>query len=221
MSGKSDEFIPYTTELGIPGSSYRLSMGIVNNKWAVRLTKGDEVLDSNVFQDSDLSKIPNSDDITRWVLMVLTIPNLNPHQIMKTVGFVRQQAKRNYDEKGKVKITKEEAASVSLEKPPENRITRPSSLGEVKDDGVVDENSSEAMKASNQAAVSAPPPAKKRNLPQIPSADGAEPEKKAATPPPEKAASHEHKIETSAIEGIKCGSCGSQIRFCPYCGKPL
>ena len=221
MSGKNDEFIPYTSELGIPGSSYRLSMGIVNSKWAVRLSKGEETLDSNVFQDSDLSRVPNADDITRWILMVMAIPNLNPHQIMKTVGFVRQQAKRNYDEKGKVKITKEEATSVSLGKPPENRISRPSSLGEVKDDGIVDENASEAMKSSNQAAISAPPPAKKRNLPQIPSAEGSEPERKTPVEAPEKVLSHSHIIDSPAVQGVKCGSCGTEIRFCPYCGKPL
>lgn len=221
MAGKSDEFIPYTSELGIPGSSYRLSMGVINGKWAVRLAKGDDILDSNVFQDSELDKIPNADDITRWVLMVLAIPNINPYQIMKSVGFIRQQAKRNYDDKGRVKITKQEVDAVALEKTPEDRILRPSSLGEVKDDGVVDAGASDAMKASNQSALAAPPPSKKRNLPSIPTA-GAPADSSAPESRPGAGGVYSQLMpQNKESHATSCGSCGKEIKTCPHCGKPL
>ena len=210
----NNEFIPYSPQLGITGSSYRLSMGLLNGKWAVRLAKGDEILDSKVYEDmGDITKLPNADDITRWVLTVLVIPNLNPHQIMKTVGFVRQQAKRTVEEKGVLKVSKEEAQSVELEKAPEANISRPSSFGEVKDDGPVDENASDAMKSSNVQAVQNQAPVKRRELPSIPSAAGNEDVKPVQRPIQEESHSEE--------PGMKCGGCGYQIKFCPCCGKRL
>ena len=44
-------FIPLTSELGVPGTSYRIQLGDINEKWAVRLIKGRDVIDSYVFKD--------------------------------------------------------------------------------------------------------------------------------------------------------------------------
>ena len=49
------------------------------------------------------------------------------------------------------------------------------------------------------------PTEKKRVLPQIPMGGGEKADVSTSTP----------------AKGIKCGSCGTEIKFCPYCGKPL
>ena len=86
-------FEPLTSQLGVPGTSYRLQLGLINGKWASRLLKGKEVIDSYIFKDEDVSDdIPNQNRIVSWVLMTVAIPNINPHQIMKTTQALVKQA---------------------------------------------------------------------------------------------------------------------------------
>ncbi|MFX1314296.1 MAG: hypothetical protein ACFE9T_00400, partial [Promethearchaeota archaeon] len=86
-------FEPLTSQLGVPGTSYRLQLGLINGKWASRLLKGKEVIDSYVFKDEDVQgDIPNQNRIVSWVLMTVAIPNINPHQIMKTTQALVKQA---------------------------------------------------------------------------------------------------------------------------------
>ena len=96
MTENQPDFIPFSSQLGIAGSSYMLQMGKVNGIWAIRLIKGSDVLDSKIFkEDPDM---PNANRLTGWVLSVLQIPNINTYQIQKTIGFIRQQALRTSEE---------------------------------------------------------------------------------------------------------------------------
>ncbi|MHA1728319.1 MAG: hypothetical protein ACTSWY_06265 [Promethearchaeota archaeon] len=186
-------FIPLSNQLGIPGSSYRVQLGKVNKKWAVRLAKGSEVLDSKVFHDlmdPDGTNPPNANTIVGWVLQVLPIPNLNPYQIVKSVGFIRQEAIRQAAKaKKKPQVSIKEAKEVKLAAIPEDvQKKRPKSVGWVKEGSTSTSNATEDNRKSC-----------KRILPKIPGGDAT----------------------AVAIEGIKCGSCGNVVKFCPYCGKPL
>ena len=195
-------FVPLSAQLGIPGSSYMIQLGKVNNIWSVRLAKGPNVLDSKVFhnyKDPEGNNPPNANTIVGWILQVLPIPNLNPYQIVKSVGFIRQESIRRSEEaKRKPQISLKEAKTVKLEAIPEGvKKTRPKSVGWVKEEPVKPKE--EPVKPKEE------PTEKKRALPQIPMGGG------------EKAA-----VSTSTpTKGIKCGSCGTEIKFCPYCGKPL
>lgn len=188
-------FVPLSAQLGIPGSSYMIQLGKVNNIWSVRLAKGPNVLDSKVFhnyKDPEGNNPPNANTIVGWILQVLPIPNLNPYQIVKSVGFIRQESIRRAEEaKRKPVISLKEAKKVKLEAIPDGvKKKRPKSVGWVKEEPV-------KPKAEQTE--------KKRALPQIPMEGG------------EKAA-----VSTStSTKGIKCGSCGTEIKFCSFCGKPL
>ena len=162
------------------------------------MAKGNDVLDSKVFskyEDPEGNNPPNANTIVGWILQVLPIPNLNPYQIVKSVGFIRQESIRRAEEaKRKPAISIKEAKKVKLEAVPDAVKKRPKSVGWVKEEPV-----------KPQAAPVKPktePTEKKRALPQIPMGEGV-------------------KVEVPKTKGIRCGSCGTEVKFCPYCGKPL
>ena len=91
-------FIPLTGELGISGTSYRIQLGLINEKWASRLLKGRNVIDSYVYKDEDTAGgFPNQNLIVGWVLRTLAIPNINPHQVMRTVQTLARWANKKRD----------------------------------------------------------------------------------------------------------------------------
>jgi hypothetical protein len=163
MSEQSD-FVPMSPQLGVAGSSYRLQMGMVNGFWAIRLAKGNDVLESHVFKDEEKGEMPNANRITGWTLSVLTIPNINTFQIQKTVGFVRQKAMEAFEDHKRKKATqgKAEAQSATLEKVPEDvavkRIQGPG--GWVKDDVPAKTPASEETTVDSQPAASIAEPVK-------------------------------------------------------------
>ena len=211
-------FIPLTGQLGIPGTSYRLQLGLINEKWAVRLLKGKDVLDSYVFKDEDSSGgFPNQNLIVGYVLRTVAIPNINPHQIMKTTqALVKQAVKKREDRKVMAPVS--ETKDVELEKVPENELRRPQAQGWVKEEGTktaqeLEEEKRQAFKVrlaakkeEEQAKASSTSTTKtRRQLPTIPSAGDQE---KAPVSP-----------DTSKF----CPFCGKDLdwKFCPFCGKPL
>lgn len=87
-----------TSQLGIAGTSYDLQIGLINGKWASRLLKRREVIDTDVYRDDDIDEgLPKQDVIVGWVLRTVVIPNINPHQVKKTVQTLLLQAKNNKD----------------------------------------------------------------------------------------------------------------------------
>jgi len=80
-------------DIKIPGTAYKIHLGLVNGKWTIRLLKENEVIESFVFKDEDLSAsgFPNQNLLVGWILRTVPIPNINPHEIMKFV-----QAKGDY-----------------------------------------------------------------------------------------------------------------------------
>ena len=128
-------FIPLTSELGIPGTSYRIQLGLINDKWASRLLKGKGVIDSYVYKDEDTAGgFPNQNLIVGWVLRTIAIPNINPHQVMKTTQALVKQALRRKEER-KAMVPVSETKDVELEKVPENELRRPQTQGWVKEEG--------------------------------------------------------------------------------------
>jgi hypothetical protein len=157
---ENQDFQPMSPELGIAGSSYRLQVGRVNNFWAIRLVKGNDVLESHVFKDE--TEMPNGNKLTGWVLSVLTIPNINTYQIQKTIGFIRQKALGAWEDmqKKKQEAGKGERTEVALEKVPENEIKRPQAQGWVKEEAAPEDANkvdaaelSPTLAASNKAAT--------------------------------------------------------------------
>lgn len=211
-------FIPLTGELGVPGTSYRIQLGLINDKWASRLLKGRDVIDSYVYKDEDTeSGFPNQNLIVGWVLRTVAIPNINPHQVMKTTQALMKQAIKNKEER-KVMVPISETKDVELEKVPEDELKRPKVQGWVKTEGVksqqeLDDERREAFKqrvasrkVEDQANTSTVASLKtSRQLPSIPK------ESVAAVEP------------SSSKASTFCPHCGHDLtwKFCPYCGKPL
>jgi len=178
------------------------------------LLKGNSLIDSYVFKDEDLgaSGFPNQNLIVGWVLRTVAIPNINPHQIMKTTQALAKQAMTKREEK-KVVAPISEAKKVELEKVPDSELKRPVVTGWVKEEGMksvqeLDDEKRQAFQermkyVKEEKRIQAEQPTLStlkttRELPQIPKGEG---------------------VETSTF----CPHCGKDIgwKFCPYCGKPL
>lgn len=206
--------MPLTSELGVPGTSYRIQLGDINEKWAVRLIKGRDVIDSYVFKDEDVEgDFPNQNIIVGWVLRTVAIPNINPHQIMKTTQALVKQALKRKEER-KVMAPVSETKQVELEKVPENQLKRRQVQGwvkaeEMKSQQELEEERRQAFKQTvaarkAQAQESGSTVKTTRKLPSIPSAGG-------------------EMKESISKSSEFCPFCGKDLgfRFCPYCGKPL
>ncbi|MFW9827571.1 MAG: hypothetical protein ACFFEY_08270 [Candidatus Thorarchaeota archaeon] len=207
-------FEPLTSQLGVPGTSYRLQLGLINEKWAVRMLKGKDVMDSYVFKDEDVQgDFPNQNIIVGWVLRTVAIPNINPHQIMKTTQALVKQALKNKEEK-KVKAPILETQAIELERVPDRELKKPQVQGWVKQEEI---KSEEEEEEEHRQAFKATVMARRtetegevhtikttRQLPTIP-----------------KVESVEHPSASS--EGAFCPFCGKDLNFiyCPYCGKKL
>lgn len=143
MSNQS--FIPFSSQLGIAGTSYRLQMGRVNEKWASRILKGNDIIESYIY--SEEKDIPNSNLVVGWCLKVIAIPNVNPYQIMKTVQFLIKETQRNWEEnKSKVVAPAAEAraARENLEAVPEDERRRHVETGWVREETAMEAGETEA-----------------------------------------------------------------------------
>jgi hypothetical protein len=207
-------FEPLSSQLGIPGTSYRVQLGLINDKFATRLLKGKSIIDSYVFKDEDISEsgIPNQNLIVGWVLRTVAIPNINPHQVMKTTQALVKQAIAKKEQK-KVVAPVSETSKVELEKVPESELKRPKVTGWVKEEGMksiqeLEEEKRQAfqermkiIKEEKRAQSGGTAPSMlrtTRELPTIPKGEG---------------------VSSSTF----CPSCGKDLdwKYCPYCGKPL
>jgi len=188
------------------------------------LLKGKGVIDSYVYKEDDMSPsgFPNQNLIVGWVLRTVAIPNINPHQIMKTTQALTKQAITRKEER-KAVAPISDAKEVELEKVPESEKKRPAVTGWVKEEGMKSSQDLEDEKRQafqermkyvkeekraqeNQQAPSALKTT--RSLPPIPKGEDAE----QVTPI----------ISTTGLSAF-CPSCGKNLdwKFCPYCGKPL
>lgn len=212
-------FIPLTGQLGISGTSYRLQLGLINGKWASRIMKGTDVLDSYVYKEMEVEgEYPNQNYIVGWVLRTVAIPNINPHQIMKTTQALVKQAVERKNEK-KIVAPVSEAKEVELEKVPETKLKRPQQKGWVKEEGTQSRQEEEdivrkAFKermAAHDEEIKAPTIKTTRQLPSIP---GGTPQKET-----QDVAEESEESEKSEF----CPYCGKDIGFiyCPFCGKKL
>ncbi|MBA7500924.1 hypothetical protein ES708_25740 [subsurface metagenome] len=207
-------FQPLSSQLGISGTSYRIQLGLINGKFAIRLLKGKSVIDSYVFKDEDISEsgIPNQNLMVSWVLRTVAIPNINPHQVMKTIQALVKQALEKIKQK-KFIAPISETKKIELEKVPESELKRPKVTGWVKEEGMksIQELEEEKRQAFQermriikeekraQAIGNAPSSLRTtRELPAIPKGE---------------------RVSTSTF----CPHCGKDLdwKFCPYCGKPL
>ncbi len=208
------DFKPLTSQLGIAGTSYRLQLGLINEKWASRLMKGrDAIIDSYIYDNVE-GITPNGNRIVSWVLKTVAIPNINPHQIMKTTQFLLRQARENKDKK-KVIIPIQEAREAQLEKVPESELKRPRTQGWVKEELSEREKFLQRTKAKaiyqkhdveKESIIQEKSPeiiSTEKELPKIPSKDTAETDE----------------LKEKALGKIFCPFCGFQIKHCPSCGK--
>lgn len=207
--------MPLTSQLGVPGTSYRLQLGVINEKWAVRLLKGKDIIDSYVFKDEDVEgDFPNQNLVVGWVLRTVAIPNINPHQVMKTTQALVKQAIQKKQQR-KVMAPVSETKDVELEKVPARELKRPQVQGWVKTEDIksqqeIEEEQRKAFKERVAArsgvtqTSSATTVRTSRNLPSIPKVGS------------------EAQIQEGSRKDF-CPYCGKDLgfRFCPYCGKPL
>ncbi|MHA1733634.1 MAG: hypothetical protein ACTSU5_16925 [Promethearchaeota archaeon] len=199
------QFIPFSSQLGIAGTSYRLQMGMINEKWAARILKGKDVIDSHVWQEDE--DIPNANSIVGYVLKTVQLPMINPYQVSKTVQFLRKEAIKNKEQpRAAAPVAEAKKAREQLEKVPESELKRMPDMGWVKED----EPQKPAEKPAPEKVKTA---GKRRKLPPIPSAGGGG----------GGGASDDHKEMKEKLEraGIFCVECGTKILYCPVCGKKL
>ena len=72
--------------LGIPGTSYKIQLGIIDERWALHLLKGQDVIDFYILKDEDVKDgIPKLDVLVGWLLRTLALPNIGTHNIITTV----------------------------------------------------------------------------------------------------------------------------------------
>lgn len=83
-----DGFIPYSSPLGIPGSSYSAQLGKINEQWILRLVKGREVLEQGVFDEL------NGNKLIAFIIQNVAIPMINPYQISQSVKALIKMAER-------------------------------------------------------------------------------------------------------------------------------
>lgn len=210
-------FEPLTSQLGVPGTSYRLQLGLINDKWASRLLKGKDVIDSYVYKDEDVeSGFPNQNLIVGWVLRTVAIPNINPHQIMKTTQALVKQALQKKEQR-KVVAPVSETKAVELEKVPASELKRPMVQGWVKKEGMKtqQENEEEKRQAFKERVVA------RRNGEQAPVSTSATLKTTRELPSIPKVGVEEK--AQAGLEGDFCPYCGKDLgfRYCPFCGKPL
>ncbi len=201
-------FEPLSSQLGIAGTSYRIQLGLINGRWASRLLKGNNVIDSYVYKDEDVhGGYPNQNIIVGWVLRTVAIPNINPHQVMKTTQALVKQAIDKKEQK-KVMAPISETKEVELEKVPESQLKRPQTKGWVKEEGMksvqeAEEEKRDAFrermkyKHEEEATRRGETMHTSRELPTIPKAGG--------------------------VSSKTCPSCGKDLdfKYCPYCGQKL
>ncbi|MFX1568192.1 MAG: zinc ribbon domain-containing protein [Promethearchaeota archaeon] len=220
-------FIPLTSELGVPGTSYRIQLGDINEKWAVRLIKGRDVIDSYVFKDEDVEgDFPNQNIIVGWVLRTVAIPNINPHQIMKTTQALVKQALKKKEER-KVMAPISETKEVELTRVPQSDLKRPKVQGWVKAEGEktqeeLEQERRQAFKERVKARQEVAPSSSESASATVFTASATSTLKTSRQLPSIPKVGSEENVSVSS-EGSFCPHCGKDLgfKFCPYCGKPL
>jgi len=104
------DFTPITDQLGIPGTSYQLQLGLTQDMWVSTLIKGSKIIDYHIFKDIE-EEFPNQELILKWILKVVAIPNINQQQIKKITQKLVNQAlekQENTRKKSSKKIKKKE-----------------------------------------------------------------------------------------------------------------
>jgi hypothetical protein len=201
-------FEPLSSQLGIAGTSYRIQLGLINGRWASRLLKGNNIIDSYIYKDEDVQGgYPNQNIIVGWVLRTVAIPNINPHQVMKTTQALVKQAIDKKEQK-KVMAPVSETKKVELEKVPESQLKRQQVTGWVKEEGMkslqeLEDEKREAFrermkyKHEEEAVKKGETIHTTRQLPSIPKA--------------------------GEVSSKACPSCGKDLdfKYCPYCGQKL
>ncbi|MEJ2277098.1 MAG: hypothetical protein P8Y70_05020, partial [Candidatus Lokiarchaeota archaeon] len=114
-----DEFFELSKPLSIQGTSFKLNLGIKQNNWAIKVYKGNSLLDFKVF-DMPQKQFPDQNLIVQWILQIIMIPNINPHQIMKTL----QKSTKEALETKKKLLTSEEYIKKQLEKQKEKESAK-------------------------------------------------------------------------------------------------
>ncbi len=82
------EFVPYSSPMPIPGSSYSAQIGRIDESWVLRLVKGREVLEQGTFEDL------NGNKMIAFIIQNVAIPMINPYQISQSVKALIRQAER-------------------------------------------------------------------------------------------------------------------------------
>ena len=208
-------FEPLSSQLGIAGTSYRIQLGLINDKWASRLLKGNTVIDSYIYKDEDVTMgFPNQNLIVGWVIRTVAIPNINPHQIMKTTQALVKQALEKKEQK-KVMAPISETRDIELEKVPDSELKRPKATGWVKEEGMksVQEMDEEKRKAFQERLAA------KKEEERIKMQDSAS----TSTIHTTRQLPSIPKGGTQEESSNFCPSCGKDLnfKFCPYCGKPF
>jgi hypothetical protein len=204
-------FEALTNALGVPGTSYKMQLGLINEKWASRLIKGKNVLATKTYDLTEDEEYPNTNFIVGFVLQNAAIPNINPRQIMRVTESLLSRAKEKYDKKEIKEIESKVKATTPKEPSPK------------KDEELSEEEKrkrfQEKVKAKQQhkEAITS----SKRELPSIPSA---ETETKSQSQTPTKTEAPAPSEEEGRHGGHKfCPYCGKDLdwKYCPYCGKKL
>lgn len=198
------------------------------------MMKGTEIMDSYVYKDAELAEgdYPNQNYIVGWVLRTVMIPNINPHQIMKTAQVLIKQAIDKKQDK-KVIAPVSETKEIELDKVPSGEIKRQKSPGWVKEEGekTTDQLQEEHIKALKERAVAqkteevkADPPSTVKTTRKLPTIPGAASGTIASAVPKEETPAQVTETKAKEAGSSFCPYCGKDLflfKYCPFCGKLL
>lgn len=77
----------------IASTSYRIQLGLIKNKWAIRLLKGSGVVACYIFRNIGSKNLPEGNQIISWILYTVPL-SINPHQIWMTVQVLLKQVRK-------------------------------------------------------------------------------------------------------------------------------
>ena len=85
----NQNFVPMSSQFGLPGVSYQIQLGTVNGKWTLNLLKGHDVIISQAYKGSEF---PNRNELISWIKSFISNPNFNSNHIEKTVERMVDEA---------------------------------------------------------------------------------------------------------------------------------
>lgn len=86
----SKDFVPASSLAPVPGSSYSVRLGKIDDKWAIRVYRGQQILTTEIIGELD----PNI--MVTVVQSAISLPSYSPYHIVRAVSPLIREARSGY-----------------------------------------------------------------------------------------------------------------------------